>query len=131
MSAPRYMLLALLVLCLSITVSAYAGPSAGTQPAGAQGEQDSLISNGAAHDAMNHSSSSITSPIYSPLSDDQPGLPGSKNGGLGLSGDEDHRYLGPPTRTLNSVPEPDVLLDLGLGLTAFVTLLKFRVRRSG
>ena len=126
MSAPRYVRLGWLVLCLGITVSAYGGSNRQQTAPGT--EADGLGSNG---NAINHNTSSITSPINanSPLSE---GLPGSKFGGTSFSGGKDQKLMGPPLPPIeNRIPEPAVLLDLGVGLAAFVTMWNFKVRRSG
>ena len=127
MSATRYLRFGLLVLWLSVT--AYAGSHLNTQLSGAVDGQDGLVSNG----PPQQGSSSITS-LISPtavLPTGESNFPGNKQDGKGLSGGGDSKSMGPPLPpVLTPIPEPDVLLDLGMGLATFATLWTFRPRRS-
>ncbi|MFZ0704538.1 MAG: hypothetical protein WAM71_02960 [Candidatus Korobacteraceae bacterium] len=126
-----YVRFGLLVICLSVAISAYAGPVANLQLSGNGGERDALTSSGSPQ-AVSHEASSIASQINSTssLSAGTPGLPGTKYGGNGLSTGGDLKPIRPLPLVPSPIPEPGILLDLGMGLAAFVTIWSLKLRRS-
>ena len=133
MGPSLYVRFGLLVICLSIAISAYGGPVANLQPSGNGGEKDPLTSRGSPQ-GVGHEAGSIASQINSTSSllAGTPGLPGTKYGGDGLSNGGDLKPIHslPPTPMPTPIPEPGILLDLGMGLAAFVTIWKLKLRRS-
>ncbi len=105
MRASPYLLIALLAVCSTISISAYANPNIPAQPASSVSQPSST--------------SSLSSP------------PRGNQNGKGFSGGGNLKPVEPPLPPVPSqIPEPDIFLDLGLGLGAFATIWSFRMRRS-
>jgi len=132
--APRYLRFGLLVVCLSLTVSAYANSRGKAEQTDTGGEKDGLLPRGSAGD-VSHDSSSLASAanLNRTLLTGTAGAPGSKfaGKGQGFSGGGDLKPINPPLPPVeNAIPEPGILLDLGMGLAAFATLWNFKMRRA-
>jgi len=132
MSTSLYVRFGLLVLFLSVAVSSNAGSVATVQLTGNVGEQDPLLSNDSPQSVSQPNSIASQINSASSLSAGTPGLPGTKFGGGGLSNGGDLKPINslPPTPRPTPIPEPGILLDLGMGLAAFVTIWKLKLRRS-